>query len=98
MSPKAARLRKKWQSLWDGSPTSKEVESLAKKVGRKKRKGSGGDRFWVSLLFPELTGVTIPFHSRSMPLGTRKAILKELWKDIQLLEEMEWEARGDESE
>lgn len=68
------------------SPAAK-FEALAKKLGRKIKKG-GKHPMWISEEFPNLRPLSIPHHgSRDLPTGTRGSIANQLELDILRWEE-----------
>ena len=88
MMVRPRKLEDEWRSLKRRRDVKyEEISGFAGRLGRIGRKKQGGDRVYVSGRFPELRGVTIPDHSGTIPLGTKNAILKALWADVQRLKE-----------
>ena len=65
----------------------KELTGLARRLGRKRRKGRGGDQAWESEPFPDLRATTIPEHPGDMNPFIAKGILNALEEDLERLEE-----------
>lgn len=98
MSPRAADLRAEWKSLKDGSPSHRDLEAFARRLGRQPRKKKTGDPVYVSNEFPDLQVVTMPPpHSKGLAKGTKHAILKELLKDVERWEQREAEEAGNDT-
>jgi len=65
---------------------SRELEALAKALGRK-RSNRGKDPAYISELLPRNPPVTIPHHSKPLKIGTAINILDQLDRDLNDLEE-----------
>ncbi|MCP4646822.1 MAG: hypothetical protein GY852_03685 [bacterium] len=84
---KLRRIRKEIEKLRPrGGIKSKELESLAKKLGRKKHK-RGKEPTWMSEECPERNAVTIPNHPGDLNKGLAQGILDQLESDLFYLEE-----------
>lgn len=85
-SRKLAKLRGELESKRRSPQTARDLESLAKRLGRRREGKRGKEPVWVSesfCLFP----VSIPHHgNRDIPTGTKNKILDQLEGDI-----LEWE-------
>jgi hypothetical protein len=77
---KLAKLRK-------GVPNSRQLEVLAKALGRRHAK-RGKEPTWVSVVFPNLRPVAIPRHSSNPNKFTADSILNQLEEDIIRYKEM----------
>ena len=65
-----------------------DVESLAKRLGRKRNTKRGKEPVWESQRFPYLFPLAIPHHGgRDLPIGTKNNILDQLESDVN-----EWDA------
>ena len=73
------------------------MRSLARSLGRRERATQTGEPVWVSDVFPELRGVSIPNHSGDMKIGTKNSVLSVLELDVELHEQFEWEDSGDDT-
>lgn len=74
--------------------SSKDLESLAKRVGRDKKTLTGKEPTWIREENPELSPpLSIPHHSKDMPPGTARSILDILISDCD-----DWEFLLDEQE
>lgn len=82
------RLERRLTALRGGPRKARELERLAKTLGRKRAK-RGKEPTWISVPFPELPPVSIPHHSRDVKRGTAEEILSQLERgDITM-----WERR-----
>jgi predicted RNA binding protein YcfA (HicA-like mRNA interferase family) len=80
-SRKLAKLKRQLAQLRNRSVKAKEVERLAKRLGRKKVK-RGKEPMWESAL-PGLFAVAIPHHGgRDLAPGTLRSILNQLEEDV----------------
>lgn len=90
-SRKLAKLRRDLESLRrSGGIKSRELESLAKRMGRERRPQQTGDPQWVN----EELGwrpLSIPSHTGDMPRGTAGSVLNALEEDLFALEELHGE-------
>jgi hypothetical protein len=86
---KLQRLRKRLEALRTrlGNIQSRELESLAKALGRK-RANRGSEPTYVSELLPLSRPLSIPHHSTTLKRGTAGNILDQLERDIEALEEL----------
>lgn len=85
LSREAAALRRSPQ-------TCATLEKFARKLGRKKLKGSktrGKEPTWMNVEFPHLRPLTIPHHGGggSVATGTKNQILNALDDDLMAWEE-----------
>ncbi len=82
-----AKLRRDLEGLRRrGGIKSRELEGLAKRMGRERRPQRTGDPQWVN----EELGwrpLTIPSHPGDMPRGTAGSVLNSLEEDLFQLEE-----------
>jgi hypothetical protein len=88
-SRKLRRLRKRLDALRTrlGNIESRELESLAKALGRRPA-NRGKEPTFVSELLPQSRPLSIPHHSTPLKKGTAGSILDQLEKDIDDLEEL----------
>jgi hypothetical protein len=86
---KLRQLRKRIETLRSHPRNieSREVEALAKALGRNPSK-RGKEPTYISYLLPKSSPLTIPHHSKSLKIGTVLNILDQLEKDIDDLEEL----------
>lgn len=89
MTPsKIAKLRREWESLRGRPVKAAELESLARKLGRKRNTSRGKEPVWESTEFSDLFPLAIPSHgARDLPIGTRRSILDQLEDDLNKWEE-----------
>jgi hypothetical protein len=87
---KLRQLRKRIEALRSrpGSIRSREVEALAKAVGRTPAKRGKEPTYINNPQLPQSPPLTIPHHSRPLKIGTALNILDQLEKDIDDLEEL----------
>lgn len=79
-------LRKEVAALRRFQPKAKDLEALAKRLGRKKT-DRGKEPTYVSEKFPDLRPLSIPNHKgRDLATGTKNSILNQLEDDL-----LEWE-------
>jgi hypothetical protein len=85
---KLAKLRRDLERLRQrGGIKSRELESLAKRMGRERRPQQTGDPQWVN----KEAGwrpLSIPSHPGDMPRGTAGSVLNQLEDDLFRLEEL----------
>jgi len=89
---KLANLRKKVDAFRRSQPKARELQSLAKSLGRKKD-DRGKEPTWVSE-FMDLFPLSIPDHKgKDLPKGTKNSILDQMEVDLDKWEETldEWE-------
>ena len=87
-----ATLRRKVESLRHGQIKAKELESLARSLGRKKE-NRGKEPTWESC-FHDLPPLSIPHHGgKDISRGTKNSILNQLEDDT-----VRWEQQLDEME
>lgn len=86
---KLSHLRNRLEALraHAGNIQSRELEALAKALGRKKAK-RGKEPTYVSSLLPQSPPLSIPHHSTPLKIGTARNIVDQLEKDIDDLEEL----------
>jgi hypothetical protein len=83
---KIARLRRRVEELRRrGGVHSRELEELARAVGRK-RHARGKEPTWVSTLLPNARPLSIPNHPGDLNRFTARAILDQLDADIDVLD------------
>ena len=88
MNPKKlARIEKNLAKLRKGAPSRRQLEGLAKSLGRKRCYGSatkGKEPMYESTVFPHLRPLPIPDHGRGYNpgKGLAKSILDHLEEDI----------------
>jgi hypothetical protein len=89
MTPKKlAKLRRELEGLRQrGGIKSRELEGLAKRMGRVRRPQQTGDPQWVN---EELNWrpLSIPSHPGDMPRGTAGSVMNQLDEDLFRLEEL----------
>ena len=79
---KLNRLRAELERLRLAQVRARDLEQLAKKLGRKKVK-RGKEPTWENNTFPELPALTIPHHGgKDLPVGTKNSILNQLEDDF----------------
>lgn len=73
----------------------RDLEAIAKRLGRKKQKGKNTKHpMWVSQEFDYLRPLSIPHHGgKDLPGGTRNSILDQLEEDV-----LAWEQQLHEEE
>lgn len=75
-------LRRKAESYRHSQPKAKELNTLAKGLGRK-QSNRGKESTFVNKEFPSLRPLSIPNHKgRDLPSGTRNSILVQLEEDF----------------
>ena len=74
---KLAKLRRRIESLRGSPRKARELESVARALGRKLVR-PGSEPTWISQEFPELRPVSIPHHSRDVKRFTSESILDHL--------------------
>ena len=85
---KLAKLRRLLEALRRGQPKARELQSLARQLGRKPAKNRGKEPMWESTEFDELFVLAIPNHKgRDMAPVTINKILNQLEGDISAWEE-----------
>jgi hypothetical protein len=86
---KLRQLRRRIEALRTrlGTIQSRELESLAKALGRKRAK-RGKEPTFISEWLPQSRPLSIPHHSKALKKGTASSILDQLEKDIDDLEEL----------
>lgn len=86
---KLRQLRKRLQALRARvrNIESRELESLARAVGRK-RADRGKEPTFIHTLLPQSRPLSIPHHSAALKVGTASNILDQLEKDLDDLEEL----------
>jgi hypothetical protein len=86
---KLRQLRKRLEALRTrpSNIESRELERLAKALGRQKAK-RGSEPTYVSILLSQSPPLSIPHHSSPLRIGTAINILDQLEKDIDDLEEL----------
>ena len=92
---KLSRLRKLIQTLRGrlGNIKSRELESLARALGRK-LDNRGKEPTFISELLPQARPLSIPHHPNALKKGTAGNILDQLEKDIDDLEELRLDNEG----
>ena len=87
---KLSRLRKRIQDLRarPGNIKSRELESLARALGRK-RDDRGKEPTFISELLPQSRPLSIPHHAKTLKRGTAGNILDQLEKDLDAFEEQQ---------
>jgi len=87
---KLSRLRRRIQDLRArlGNIKSRELESLARALGRKLN-DRGKEPTFISELLPQSRPLSIPHHAKTLKRGTAGNILDQLEKDIDALEEQQ---------
>lgn len=87
------KLRREVAALRRSQPKAKELEALAKKLGRRSV-NRGKEPTFVSDEFPHLRPLAIPSHKgRDLATGTKNAILNQLEDDL-----IAWDKRISEEE
>lgn len=87
------KLRKELAGLRRSQAKAADLESLARRLGRKKVK-RGKEPTWESEEFSHLHPLSIPHHGgRDIPIGTKRNILDQLEKDL-----FSWEMRLDQEQ
>jgi hypothetical protein len=87
------KLKHELASLRRSQAKAADLESLARRLGRKKVK-RGKEPTWESKEFQHLYPLSIPHHGgRDIPRGTLNSILDQLEKDL-----FAWEMRLDQEE
>jgi hypothetical protein len=86
---KLRKLRQRLQALRMrvGNIESRELEKLARALGRK-RAERGKEPTFISTLLPQSRPLSIPHHSATLKIGTASNILDQLEKDLDDLEEL----------
>jgi hypothetical protein len=94
MTPrKLAKLKQELASLRRSQAKAADLESLARRLGRKQVK-RGKEPTWESSEFNELFPLAIPHQGgKDLPIGTRRNILDQLEQDV-----FAWEKRLDQDE
>jgi len=84
---KLRKLRQWLQALrtHPGNIESKELESLARALGRKPAR-RGKEPTFISTVLPQNRPLSIPHHSTTLKKGTASNILDQLEKDLDDLE------------
>jgi|KBSSwiStaDraftv2_1062776.scaffolds.fasta_scaffold1652314_2 hypothetical protein len=92
---KLRKLRRRLQALRTrvGNIGNRELESLARALGRK-RAERGKEPTFISTLLPHSRPLSIPHHSATLKIGTASNILDQLEKDIDDLEELLTDSQG----
>ena len=87
---KLSRLRKRIQDLRArlGNIKSRELESLARALGRK-RDDRGKEPTFISELLPQSRPLSIPHYAKTLKRGTAGNILDQLEKDLDAFEEQQ---------
>ncbi len=79
-------LRGEVAALRRSQPKARDLEALARKLGRVKT-DRGKEPTYISTVFPHLTPLSIPNHKgRDYRPGTKSSILNQLEEDL-----LEWE-------
>jgi hypothetical protein len=89
------KIKSQLHQLGRSAARAADVEALAKRLGRRKRKRNRSkEPTWVSTEFEGLFPLSIPHHGgRDLPIGTKNSILSQLEDDI-----AEWERKLEEED
>jgi hypothetical protein len=66
--------------------TSHELVSIAKSLGRKRKKKRRGEPVYISLIFERLSPLRIPSHPGALPRFTALSVLNQFDEDV-----LQWE-------
>jgi hypothetical protein len=79
---KLAKLKQDLAAVRRTQATAKDVERLAKRLGRRRKK-RGKEPTWESEVFANLYPLTIPHHGgKDLASATKKNILAQLEQDV----------------
>ena len=67
--------------------TSRELISIAKSLGRRRKKKRRGEPIYISIIFPQLSPLRIPQHPGALKPLTALSVLNQLDEDIHQWEE-----------
>ncbi len=85
---KLDRIKRQWRACWRSPQKARDLESLARGLGRKRVK-RGKEPMWESTEFEDLFPLAIPHHGgKDLAPGTKKSILEQLENDV-----LAWEDR-----
>lgn len=84
-STKLARIERNLAKFRRGAPSYRQLESLAKSLGRERCSGStsrGKEPTYISTVFRHLPPLSIPHHAHDPGKGLAQNILDQLEEDI----------------
>jgi hypothetical protein len=86
---KAAKLRKKIDRLRQkGGIKPRDLESLAKSLGKTLHGRKGSEPTWVDIEHSQIRPLSIPHHNTDLNKYTAQAVLDRLETDLDLLESL----------